>query len=292
MIEQHQFEPLPWFRASVPNDRGDPKYWRILRRRIRIESVLFGSEARKVIDVYEVFWTGGTSGDWNSTEDGERALFPLRQEGGYYRLVQDWWRSIFPVTSGPHDRLPLDDSKPRWERIALMNWWVPQNDRAARITYPYFRYYDPTGVLSLWRTVKLERGLVLHPSAGVRVPACRELLLLMGWGQDECWEMLSSEDRKHLRDSGYLCCSGSEIAEWRRTNAERGASWWWEHYRDRESRRLLTAMNNRQLRTEFCRRYEMEYPGDGDIGCPADRPPPATIVTEKGDVPLLGDWPR
>jgi hypothetical protein len=57
---------------------------------------------------------------------------------------------------------------------------------------------------------------------------------------------------------------------------------------DRESRRMLTAVSNHQLRTEFCRLYAREYPGDLDTGCPADQPPPATIVTERGDVPLIG----
>jgi hypothetical protein len=51
-----------------------------------VEPVLRGSETRKVVDVYEIFWTGATSGDWNSTHDGERALFLLRVEGSRYRL--------------------------------------------------------------------------------------------------------------------------------------------------------------------------------------------------------------
>jgi hypothetical protein len=98
---------------------------------------------QRAIDVYEVFWTGGASGDWNSTEDGERAVFPLRVEQGCYRVVGDWWRSIFTVTSGPHARLPLNDSRPFWERVALMNWWVQRSDTDMRITYPHFRMNDP-----------------------------------------------------------------------------------------------------------------------------------------------------
>ena len=291
VIEDHKLESWPFFRASVPTD-ATSKYWKVLRRRVHVETVLHGSEKRRLIDVYEVFWTGGTTGDWNSTHDAERAIFPLRLEQGCYRVVRDWWRSIFTVTSGPHTRLPLDDSRPFWERVALMNWWIQRSDTDMRITYPYFTMNDPSGVLSLWRTVKLERGLVRHPSAGVRVPACRELLLLAGWGQDECWELLSDEDRVHLHDSGYFCCSAAEVAGWRTKNQERGAAWWWQHYRDREARRMLTAMNNRQLRAEFCRLYNLAYPGDKDTGCPADMPPPATIVTEQGDVPLSGDWPK
>ncbi len=292
VIENHKLESWPFFRASLPSDAGEAKYWKILRRRVRVETVLHGSENRKLIDVYEVFWTGGTSGDWNSTRDGERAVFPLRLEQGYYRVVGDWWRSIFTVTSGPHSRLPLDDARPLWERIALMNWWIQRRDTDMHISFPYFHRNDPAGVLTLWRTVKLERGLVRHPSAGVRVPACRELLMLGGWGQDECWELLSDEDKVHLDDSGYSCCSAGEIAAGRTKNEERGAAWWWRNYSDREERRLLTAMNNRQLRAEFCRLYNLAYPGDGDTGCPADLPPPATIVTEQGDVPLKGDWPK
>jgi hypothetical protein len=292
VIQKHQFYSWPFFRLKLPGDPESAKYWKILRREVRVETVLRGSETRKVVDVYEIHWTGGTSGDWNSTQDGERDLFLLRVENGRYHVVRDWWRSIFPVTGGPHARLPLDDSRSLWERIALMNWWIEGRNEATRITYPYFRNNDPGGVLSRWRTVKLERGLVRHPSAGVRVPACRDLISLGGWGQDECWEMLSDSDRTHLSDGGYFCCSASEIADARRGTQERGASWWWTTYGDRESRRLLTAINNQQLRAEFCRLYTLEYPGDLDNGCPADQPPPATIVTQSGDVPLVGAWPR
>jgi len=303
VIENHEFASWPLFRVSLSGEysgvypdaerhAGEARYWKVLRRRVRVEAVLRGIERRKIIDVYEVFWTGGATGDWNSTHDGERAVFLLRIEHGYYHVVQDWWRSIFRVTSGEHTRLPLNNAQPLWERIALMNWWIQRNDAAMRITYPYFRHNDPGGGLSLWRTVKLERGLVRHPSAGVRVPACRELLLLAGWGQDECWEALSDEDRIHLHDSGYFCCSPADVATWRRENQERGAVWWWQRYRDQEARRMLTAMNNRTIRAEFCRLYALEYPGDKDTGCPANLPPPATIVTEAGDVPLLGPWPH
>jgi len=51
-------------------------------------------------------------------------------------------------------------------------------------------------------------------------------------------------------------------------------------------------MNNRKLRAAVCRLWQREYPDDHDNGCPADRPPPATIATEKGDIPLIGPWPR
>ena len=70
-------------------------------------------------------------------------------------MVRDWWRSIFPITSGPHYRLPLDDSHPLWDRIALMNWWMERNEATARITYPYFSLQRSRGALSLWRVVKL-----------------------------------------------------------------------------------------------------------------------------------------
>ena len=172
-----------------------------------------------------------------------------------------------------------------------MNWWIAQGDDSVRIAYPYFQYNDPGNSLSLWRTVKLERGLLRHPSPGVRVPACRDLLALGGWGQDECWEMLSESEKSHLRDGGYVCCTSESIATARRQFQEHNASWWWPRYTERENRRLLTTANNKKLRAEICRLYAREYPGDQDTGCLADQPP-ATIVRENGDVPLIGVWPR
>jgi hypothetical protein len=293
VIQKQEFESWPLFRLKIPeSDPAGAKYWKILRREVRVEMVLRGAETRKVVDVYEIFWTGSTSGNWNSTQNGERALFLARLENGRYHVVRDWWRSIFPVTSGPHVRLPLDGSRPVWERIALMNWWIDRGDDAARITYPYFRHNDPGGALSQWRTVKLERGLVRHPSPGVRVPACRDLLNLGGWGQDECWEVLSESERTHLFDGGSRCCAADEIAATRRELQKHNGSWWWPRYTGREERRLFTTVNNRKLRAEICRLYEREYPGDKDTGCPPDQQPPATIVTELGDVPLIGAWPR
>jgi len=293
VIQKQQIEWWPFFRLRMPGD--DPataKYWKILRREVRIEMLLRGVESRKVVNVYEIYWTGAASGPWNSTQTGERALFLVRVENGRYHVVRDFWRSVFRITSGPHSRLPLDDSGPIWERIALMNWWIESTDDTARITDSFFRYNDPGRALSRWRMVKLERGLVRHPSAGVRIPACRALLDLGGFGQDECWEALSDSDKSHLTDGGNSCCTASDIEATRHKLQQRDAAWWWPRYTDRETRRLLTAVNNRALRAEICRHYEREYPGDRDTGCPADQPPPATIVTEHGDVPLIGPWPR
>ncbi len=289
IIQKHQFEIA--FQVIAPAER-DASKWKVLRREVLVETVLLGSESRKVVDVYEVFWTGGTSGDWNSTQDGERVLLPLRMDRGRYRVVRDWWRSIYPVTTGPHTRLPGPESLPLWERIALMNWWVERSDDRARIVYPYFHYSDPAGALDFWRVVKLQRGLARHPGAAIRVAACRYLLDLRDWGQDECWDTLSEADKVHLHDSGHVCCSDDEIAAIRRRREASDALLWWSRYRLRDERRLLTTINNVRLRTEYCRLYKAEYPGDLDSGCPANKPPPATIVTARGDIPLLGLWPR
>lgn len=286
VIQKHAFDPWPYLRLQIPADKSP--LWRIIKREIRIETLLRGAESRKVIDVYEVFWTGGTSGDWNATQNGERDLFMVRVENGHYRLMRDWWRSIFPVTTGTHSRLPLDESHPLWERIALMNYWL---EPTARMVYPYFRNLDPGNALGRWRTIKLLRGLVRHPSQGVRMPACRELLN-SGWGLDECWEALSESDRSHLHDSGFLCCSTGGIATARSHMQQHDASWWWSHYTDREHHRMLTTVSDPKLRADFCRLYTHEYPGDADTGCAANQPPPATIVTERGDMPLPGPWPR
>lgn len=284
VIEEHKLESWPFFRVQVP-PRPDAHYWQVLRRRVRVETVLAGSAPPGPLDIYEVFWTAGASGNWNSTQDGERAVFPLRQEHGYYRVAGDWWRSIFPVTTGPHPRLPLDDSSPLWERIALMNWWIPWDDERLHIGWPAFIYHDPAGALSQWRTAKLLRGLLRHPSPGVRLPACRELLSLH-WGQDECWDLLTGAERAQLREAGAYCCTAEAVAEARRNWAARSAAAWWRK-QDRDTNRLLTAISLPALRREFCRLYQREYPGDTDNGCPPGQPPPATIVTEHGDVPFF-----
>jgi hypothetical protein len=292
VIQDHEFESWPFFRFHRTGD--DPemaKYWKILRRDVRVELVLRGVEARRVVGVYEIYYTGGRSGVWNVTQNGERNLFLVRPENGRLHVVGDWNRSIFPVESGYHSSLPLDDSHPLWERIALMNWWFGTANQSARVSiFPGFSYTDPGGALGLWRMVKLERGLVRHPSRSIRVSACGGLLTL-GPGYDECWEMLSDNDKAQL---GETCgvCSASKIAKNRQFLHEHDAAWWWSYPPQRENRQLLTTVNDRKLRTEFCRFYEREYPGDHDSGCPADRPPPATIVTERGDVPLVGPWPR
>src|ERR1035438_792626 len=106
VIQKQSFDSWPFFRLNIPGD--DPstaKYWKILRRKVRIEMMLRGAESRSVVDVYEIFWTGGTSGDWNSTQDGDRALFLVRIENGRYHVVRDWWRSVFPVTDRKSTRL-------------------------------------------------------------------------------------------------------------------------------------------------------------------------------------------
>jgi hypothetical protein len=293
VIQKHEFESWPFFRLrTLGADPFDAKYWRILRREVRVEMVLRGVEPRKVINIYEIAWTGGATGDWNSTQDGERALFLVRVENGRYHIVRDWWRCIFPVTSGPHSHLPLDGSHPLWERIALMNWWIEHSNEATQNPYPHFRNNDPGNVLGLWRTVKIERGLARHPSGSVRVLACQALVALSGWGQDECWETLSEQDRTYLTDYYHYRDFANEVVAGRQNLQKLDASWWWTRFTSRDERRLLTTVSNPKRRAELCQMYEHEYPGDRDTGCPANRPPPATIVGERGDLPLVGPWPR
>jgi len=276
--------PYPHLTPEIaPESR---KYWRILRREVQVEMVLRGTERRKTIDIYEIFWAAGATGNWNATHDGERDLFLVHVEDGKYHVVRDWWRCIFRVYNGPHSHLPLDDTHSFWERFALMNYRVESSDPAAKMPDLFFGGADPGGALSLWRQVKLLRGLVRHPSQNVRLSACGSLTQFRGFGQDDCWEMLSDDDKSQVPDAA------AEIATLRLELSRRDAQWWWIHYGDRETRRLLTAVSNKKLRAGICRLYTAEYPGDSDTGCPADSPPPATIVTDRGDVPLIGPWPR
>src|SRR5579872_4840103 len=112
VIEKHEIQNKYLFRVSGE----DSEHWRVIDMRVHVENVLRGAETRPVIDIYEVFPTGVLMGDWNDTQNGRRYLFPVRLENGRYHVVRDHWRSIFPVYSGRHARLPLDDSRPFWER--------------------------------------------------------------------------------------------------------------------------------------------------------------------------------
>jgi hypothetical protein len=55
--------------------------------------------------------------------------------------------------------------------------------------------------------------------------------------------------------------------------------------------RDFTTITQPQLRAEFCQAFKKKFPSETDIGCPVEQAFPATIVTENGDVPLVGEWP-
>ena len=67
VIEKHQFDSWPFFRLNTPQvDSDASRYWKILRRRVRVELLVYGTERQPKVDVYEIFWRGGATGDWNS----------------------------------------------------------------------------------------------------------------------------------------------------------------------------------------------------------------------------------
>ncbi len=290
MIEKHEIPNRFLFRVAGE----DPANWRVIGRKVKVEMVLRGIEPRKTIDVYEAFPTGGLTGDWNLTEDNRRYLFPVRLEKGRNHLTRDLWRSIFPVYSGRLDRLPLDASRSLWERFALLQWWV-RPDRS-----PAFgddRYTDPGRVFGRWRKAKVLRGLLRHPDRAVRLVACVDLMQI-GQAQDECWDSLNSADRQSLNKFWNVVAPEES---WKQNRVfETHALQWWDLTAGRpalpfdeiDELRLYTTINNPALRKEFCAKFQKRFPHDSENGCPADRPPPATIVTQDGDVPLVGDWPK
>jgi len=283
VIERQTFVSWPFL--SVPGQ--DPKYWRLLDRQVRIEAIARGTEARKEIDVYEFFWVGGTTGDWNLTFNNQRYLFLVRRENGKYHVVRDWWLSIFPIRSGRHDRFPLDASRPVWERAALLQFWVGPGYA------PDFATRPPA--LGSWRTIKLLRGLLRHPDEAVRAAACEELLI-WGHSQDECFEELEPERRTRF---GTYYNAVVPADEWARNREweKKYAMQYWESLRNSrdpaalDDMKLFTTINNNGLRQRFCELFHAQFPEDRDNGCPASKSPPASIVTAEGDVPLLGSWP-
>ncbi|MEP7363348.1 MAG: hypothetical protein ABI972_08845 [Acidobacteriota bacterium] len=283
IIEDQVFPFYPLFR--LPGD--DSRSWRILRRRIKVEAVLKGFEPRPYIYLYEIFLTGGKSGDWNFTPSGERYLIPACVEDGVYHVSADFWRSIFPVQSGRHSRLPLDDSRPMSERIALLEYWPgPDHDRSfppwnQRFSLPDFP----------WRDVKLLRGLLRNPEAAIRTQACVALVRLQ-LAQDEC---LSQIPREALNE-GIIQSPEEQIAANRRFEQRAQQDWQYNLDYPRPNGelgmlRIFTTISNPTLRAHFCQEFTRHFPDDPDHGCPADHSPPATIVTEAGDVPLNGPWP-
>lgn len=290
VIERHE-HPSKLLIRVTGEDAGK---WMVVRMRVRIENVLRGFESRPVVDIYEVFWAGGLMGDWNSTQDNYRYLFPVRWENGRYHLTRDFWRSIYPVYSGSHRRLPLTDASPLWERFALLQWWV-QPDRSG--AFGETIYTDPGGALGRWRKAKILRGLLHHPDKDVRLAACEDLLH-MTFAQDECWDSLEPGDRQKLNQFWNMVPPDEAWNQSRRFLAYTRDRWDQtvaETYRSPDAindLRLFTTVNDARLRREFCEKFMRRYPADHENGCPADGPPPATIVTEDGDIPLIGAWPK
>lgn len=263
----------------------------MLRRRIRVEAVLKGHEPGTQVDLYEAYWFGAATGDWNLTRTGARYLFLARMENDRYRLVRDWRRCVYEVNSGRHTRLPLDDSRPLWERVGLMTWWVqPDHDRAFGTLY----HADPGNALSTWRTIKILRGLLRHPERRVRLSAC-ETLFHWGDAQDECWDDLVAAERSLLNRRHNMIPPEAAFSRNRRFEGRVEENWAWARSSRspgaRDELRLFTTIRDDALRRRFCGLYQQDFPDDTEHGCPADQPRPATIVTEAGDVPLAGSWP-
>lgn len=281
-IEQQERENWPFFR--VPGySIGD---WAVFRMRVRVDMVLRGTEPRSVVGIYEIVVNrGGVSGDWNLTQDEHRYLFPVRVEDGRYHVTRDWWRSIFPIYSGKHARLPLDERHPLWERIGLLTWWPGDGARFGDTSR-----MDPGQALGRWRAAKLARGFVRHPDPGTRIFGC-QALLLTGPLQDQCLDQLSSGDLAIWSAHGFA--DADQFLKQRR-NPDRAIRGFWDRgiaENDMDTLRLLTTVNLPALRREFCHLFTQRFPNDHDNGCPADQPPPASIVTQDGDVPLIGAWP-
>jgi len=270
-IESQTF--INWPMSPVPGEHS--RFWMVLLRRVRVEAIARGAEPNNVIDVYEIFWTGGANGDWNATQNGGRYLFLVRKEGGRYHVVRDWWRSIFDVGSGKHDRFPLNDSHSIWERFALLQYWVQPGWRPS---FPTWTHNDPGMALGLWRQVKILRGLSRHSDPELRASACKALFL-KGRSQDECYETLQSERRSDELELSRRW-EGDAAQRWAIDLATKHQSFVMDELR------LFTTVNNRKMREHFCAEFQRAFPGDKDNGCPADKPPPATMVTADGDVQM------
>jgi hypothetical protein len=290
VIQAQHFDSWPFFRPPIAPNYDNRDYangWHPLRRSIRVETILRGNYNQAAIDIYEIFAPRGGSGDWNATSDNRRYLFMVRRVNGRWQVVRDFRRSIYPIDSGYHSRLPLDQSHPFWERYALINYWVSNQiaDDPTFLQHPPLVYHlDPGSGLSAWRKAKLLRGILRHPQLGVRRLACFSLFYLgasdscigpSGHAVEQTWDS-DRIDLMRRRFDELLSETDSRSADLRE-NIDR--------------LRFLTAVNHDSLRREFCQKFMAKFPNDTDNGCPADKPLPATIVTDDGDAPLVGRWP-
>lgn len=289
VVQEQHFDSWPFFRPpdNAEIRRQNAEYWRPLRRRVRVETVLRGTYTGEMIDIYEIF--GGVAPNTNHTTNNERYLFLIRKESGRWRLVRDWRGSIGPVETGYHARLPLDDTHSFWERYDLMYYWVGKDQTASGLLFTKF----PVGYgISQWRQLKLVRGLVHHPQRQVRESACGELFG-GGWGQYDCLRTLSQSERAEAGlPNPDAMPPDRDLRLPGPANEFRNLFGWNLQEGNIDSLRVLTAVDNPTLRREFCAKFMAKFPHDTDNGCPADKPLPATIVTENGDVPLVGPWPQ
>jgi hypothetical protein len=249
-----------------------------------------------VVDVYEIFAVfAAAQANTNITSNNGRYLFAVRRENGRWRVVQDLRKSIYQINSGYHKRVPLDESQNLWERFALMNYWMGGGQESTGLNRPFDRS-DPGQKLGWWREAKLLRGLLRHPQPKIRSAACEALIGFSGWEQDECRDVFPEFGRRSDRGTGrvkddletrnwfgwYLFTVDLPKSDPRRSIGND----------DMDMLRFLTTINNPTLRREFCQKFLAKFTHDTDNGCDPRNPLPATIVTENGDVPLIGPWPQ
>ena len=150
---------------------------------------------------------------------------------------------------------------------------------------------------SRWRYVRILRGFLRHPEIRLRVAAC-EQLLDQRMALDECWEQFDFVERSAFSNNAETYERLSE----RRWFLEQAENEWISALRQQEKGdrlweipydklQLLTTINDPALRRLFCKKFLGRFPHETEHGCPADRPPPASIVTDDGDVSLTGPWP-
>jgi hypothetical protein len=296
VIQDQHLDSWPFFRPPNIPSRTTRDVWRPWRRRVLVETVLRGLNPGKVVDVYEIFPVfAAAQANTNITSINGRYLFAVRRESGRWRVVQDVRKSIYQVNSGYHARVPLDESRNLWERFALMNYWIGVDQDGTDLP-DLFARSDPGLKLGWWREAKLLRGLLRHPQPKIRRAACEALIEFGGWEQDECRDTFPELGRRpdrgeeRVKDdldtrnwfNWYLFPADLPKSDPRRSVGND----------DMDMLRFLTTVNDPTLRREFCQKFLATFPHDTDNGCPADKPLPATIVTENGDVPLIGPWPQ
>lgn len=243
---------------------------RLVRVVTSVENTIKGQVPSNTVTFYFYSPWLGASGDWNSLQNDKRYIFFLIWQNGVLRAIRDVPRSNIRVYSGKHQTLPVtaDDHLP--ERIAMV-LFMPGEELDPDEFSVGLLHATSHGWLYLgrWQTAVLLNGLLRNEHRAVRIGACEELTLGYN-GIDGCWNSIDFGDGSLLRSRyGVIPPQISRGRQRQWIKETRDSEAWWNMAAKRYSReeligelRLLTLVDNADIRQRFCALLKQKYPDE------------------------------